>query len=49
VLTPDALEWAGHRLAIDEIVEARRGQFRSFGSCSFEEPVAELARLGLLL
>ncbi|MGE0160191.1 MAG: hypothetical protein AB7T31_12345 [Gemmatimonadales bacterium] len=44
----DALLWAGHHVSGDEITELRRSLFRSFGSCSFEEPVADLAGMGLL-
>lgn len=43
----DALVWHGHRLTTEEL-ERARGFFRSFGSCSFDEPVAELQRAGLL-
>ena len=45
---PDALLWSDHRLSVPEIEDARARFFRSFGSCSFDEPVAGLARLGLL-
>jgi hypothetical protein len=44
----DALVWAGHRVDMDEIAATRRSFFRSFGSCSFEEPVSDLGRLGIL-
>jgi hypothetical protein len=47
-LSSDALSWAGHHLDADEIAAARRSFFRSFGSCSFEEPVTDLTRLGFL-
>lgn len=43
-----ALVWRGHRLSEPEITELRRDFFRSFGSCSFEEPVEELSGAGLL-
>jgi hypothetical protein len=46
-LAADALVWHGHRLTTEEI-ERARGFFRSFGSCSFDEPVAELQQAGLL-
>lgn len=36
-----------HRLETDAIADARHWA-RSFGSCSFDEPVADLKRLGLL-
>jgi hypothetical protein len=44
----DRLGWRGEWLAVDEIRRARDTFFRSFGSCSFEEPVAELKALGLI-
>lgn len=44
----DALHWSGHSLAVNEIAAARRNFAISFGSCSFEEPVAELRELHLL-
>jgi hypothetical protein len=40
--------WCGHRMSFDEIAETRSTFFLSFGSCSFEEPVADLKRMGLL-
>jgi hypothetical protein len=40
--------WAGHRMTSHEIADARREFAISFGSCSFEEPVAELKELQLL-
>jgi len=47
-LSSNALAWAGHHVSSDEIAAVRRSFFRSFGSCSFDEPVAELTRLGFL-
>ena len=44
----DGLSWRGHPLTVAEITRARETFFRSFGSCSFEEPVAELTALGLV-
>jgi hypothetical protein len=35
-------------LKFDEIAEARERFAHSFGSCSFEEPLADLRALGLL-
>lgn len=43
----DALVWHGRRVGADEI-SAARGFFVSFGSCSFEEPVAELEAASLI-
>jgi len=44
----DDLLWNAHRVTTEQIAEARRDFAHSFGSCSFEEPVTELRRLGLL-
>jgi hypothetical protein len=40
--------WRDQRLRIAQIQEARSHFAHSFGSCSFEEPVADLEALGLL-
>jgi hypothetical protein len=40
--------WHGHRLATGQIAEARERFAISFGSCSFEEPIADLQALGWL-
>ena len=40
--------WRGHRLSTGELAEARGLAIRSFGSCSFREPVDDLTALGLL-
>jgi hypothetical protein len=40
--------WGHHRLTADQIREARWNFAISFGSCSFEEPIEDLARLGWL-
>jgi hypothetical protein len=47
VFGSDGVAWRGHRLSVVEIRAARRF-FRSFGACSFEEPINGLQRLGLL-
>jgi hypothetical protein len=44
----DELLCRGHRLTADQIQTARRDFAHSFGSCSFEEPVADLRTLGYL-
>ncbi|HET8770834.1 MAG TPA: hypothetical protein VFM71_07620 [Gemmatimonadaceae bacterium] len=44
----DSLSWRGHSVSTEEIARARASFAVSFGSCSFEEPVADLAALGLL-
>jgi hypothetical protein len=44
----DVLTWRGRRLTTEQIAAARREFAHSFGSCSFEEPVAGLRALGWL-
>ena len=44
----DVLQWRDYGLTIEQIQAARRDFAHSFGSCSFEEPVADLRELGLL-
>ena len=39
--------WCGHRLDAEALVEARARGLGSFGSCSFEEPIGDLASLHL--
>lgn len=41
----DAITWRGRRITADELRAARDGFAISFGSCSFREPVDDLARL----
>ena len=43
----ELLEWHGRRAGIDAVRLARR-RLDAFGSCSFEEPIAELRALGLV-
>jgi hypothetical protein len=43
-----SFEWRGRKLSLDQISNARAQFAHSFGSCSFEEPVADLRSLGLL-
>ncbi len=43
----DAATWRGHRVTAQQIAEMRKLAI-SFGSCSFEEPVADLRELGWL-
>ena len=38
--------WRDRRLGIEALAEARSRFCHSFGSCSFDEPMEELARLG---
>jgi hypothetical protein len=45
---PTGLAWRRRFLKFDEIAVARERFAHSFGSCSFEEPLADLRALGLL-
>jgi hypothetical protein len=38
----DGMAWGCHRLPLADVVAARQQFFRSFGSCSFQEPVDDL-------
>ncbi|WP_346293371.1 hypothetical protein [Sphaerothrix gracilis] len=42
------ISWGDRPLSLTEIQVARRQFFRSFGSCSLQEPIADLKALGLL-
>lgn len=42
------LEWQGQRIPVTTIKSVREAQFPSYGSCSFDEPVADLIALGML-
>ena len=44
----DELRWRSHRLTTRQVQNARRYFAHSFGSCSFEEPIADLRELGFL-
>lgn len=44
----DSLSWRGHAVSAAEIAGARESFAVSFGSCSFEEPVGDLTKLGML-
>jgi hypothetical protein len=44
----EAMAWRGRNLSTAQIEAARREFAHSFGSCSFEEPVADLRALGWL-
>ena len=46
--TEDELRWRGRRLTCAQVQIARAEFAHSFGSCSFEEPVADLHELGYL-
>jgi len=42
----ETIVWKDVRLSLDDLVSARAQALRSVGSCSFEEPVADLRALG---
>jgi len=44
----DAASWRGHAVRTEELARVRSEFAISFGSCSFEEPVADLKELGWL-
>jgi len=46
-LERDAVSWCGYRITADEMARFRRSFFRSFGSCAFDELIAELTEVGL--
>lgn len=43
--TPDALAWRQHRFTAAQLADTRRSLCRSFGSCSFTEPIEGLQQL----
>ena len=47
-VTDGTLAWRDHRFAAADVEAMRETVARSFGSCSFEEPLADLRSLGLL-
>jgi hypothetical protein len=44
----DELRWRGRKITATQIAAARRDFAHSFGSCSFEEPIADLRQLDWL-
>jgi hypothetical protein len=42
------LRWRHHTIDVAALADMRRHLFRSFGSCSFDEPIRELAQLRLI-
>jgi len=44
----DGVSWHSHRLTAAQIRDARQNFAIGFGSCSFDEPVADLRTIGLL-
>jgi hypothetical protein len=47
-VSADSIVWKDRRLDIWELQKARQSFFRSFGSCSFQEPIESLKNLKLL-
>lgn len=47
-LEPEAIVWRGHRLGVETLAATRLRLFRSFGSCSFTEPLEGLQALSWL-
>ncbi|MFH7030597.1 MAG: hypothetical protein ACHBN1_35895 [Heteroscytonema crispum UTEX LB 1556] len=47
--TADTISWHNYHLNTSEIEETRQNLFRSFGSCSFQEPVEDLKALSLVI
>ena len=45
---PTGLTWKKRVLRFDQIATARERFAHSFGSCSFDEPLADMRALGLL-
>jgi hypothetical protein len=48
VFEDGGVRWRGHFLGNSHLAWLRRKGFNSFGSCSFDEPIADLQDLGLL-
>ena len=44
----DRIGWGPHRLSLEECKHTRAHVLRSVGSCSFEEPIEDLERIGWL-
>jgi hypothetical protein len=45
---PGSASWRDQRLAQENLQQAHTNFSMSFGSCSFEEPIADLQKLGWL-
>ena len=48
VFSSDSISWGPGRLSVEQVDKAREMFALSYGSCSFDEPVAELRSLGLI-
>lgn len=44
----DQVRWKDVTANVDQVEQARRDRVRSFGSCSFDEPIEDLKAMGLL-
>ena len=44
----DGLSWNGTNASVEDVRQARERVFLSYGSCSFDEPTADLQSLGVL-
>ncbi|MDM9382639.1 hypothetical protein QUB80_18245 [Chlorogloeopsis sp. ULAP01] len=47
-ITADSISWRDYQLNLAEIEQTRQKFFRSFGSCSFDEPIDALNKIKLL-
>jgi hypothetical protein len=47
-LDDSGVHWRDHHLAVDDLLQSRERAIRSFGSCSFREPIDDLTSLGVL-
>ncbi|MDA1008804.1 MAG: hypothetical protein O2800_07380 [Planctomycetota bacterium] len=45
--TERGVSWKSHHLSLDDAARSREDLFHSFGSCSWEEPLEDLAKLGI--
>jgi hypothetical protein len=48
LMEEDRMTWGPHRLSVEECKHTRAHVLRSVGSCSFEEPIEDLERIGWL-
>ncbi|MFN0010063.1 MAG: hypothetical protein ACKVS8_00305 [Phycisphaerales bacterium] len=48
VFDDEGVTWRGLRISTERIAEAREGFAHCFGSCSFDDPITDLKKLGLL-
>lgn len=47
-VTTTGLSWRGRRIAAGSLLAMRHRLFPAYGSCSFDEPVADLAAMGIV-